>query len=83
MDNTVALAAIALAGTAIGAVIWVVKYLANTLSKDMREHTTAAIELTLASREGAAASNEVLMFMKNLNGKLAKATIATAEEARE
>lgn len=83
MDNTVALSAIALAATAVGGVIWVVKYLANTLSKDLKEHTTAATQLTQAAQEQTKASKEVLTFMRNLNGKLAKATIATAEEQQE
>lgn len=77
-DTTVSLAAIALAATSIGGVIWVVKYLAKTLSEDLKEHTKAALIGAQASREQKAASTEVLIFMKNLNGKLAKATIQTA-----
>lgn len=59
----VALAAIGLAATTVGGLIWVVKYFAKTLSKDLQEHTAAAITQ-------AQASEEVLKFMKNLNGKL-------------
>ena len=78
-NSSVAIAAIALAGTAVGAVIWIVKYLASTLSKDLQEHTKAALIGAQASREQKKASTEVLIFMRNLNGKLAKATISTAK----
>ena len=87
--NTVAIAAIGLAVTAIGGVIWLAKYFAKELSKDLREHTKAAVnqtvaaeEATRASREQVAASSEIMTFMKALNGKLAKATIQTVQEQR-
>jgi len=78
--SAVALAAIAFATSMGAGVIWVVKYLAKELSKDLREHTAAAIEMANAGREQTEASNEVLTFMKNLNGKLAGATIQTIKE---
>ena len=74
----VALAALGLAATSIGGLIWVVKYLANTLSKDLKEHTKAAVELQVASKAQTRASNEVLVFMKKLNGKLENAVIEKA-----
>lgn len=70
--HEVALAAIALAATTVGGLIWVVKYLASTLSQDLKEHTQAAI----SQKE---ASEEVLIFMKNLNGKLTQAAIDTVK----
>lgn len=79
-DNTVALAAMGVLATAVGAIIWLAKYFATTLGKDMQEHTKAAVEATLASKEQVKASKEVLTFMKALNGKLAKATIQTVQE---
>lgn len=87
MENAVALAAIALAATTVGGLIWLAKFVANTLGKDLKEHTQAAINqtesnkaLTKASKQQTKASGEVLSFMKNLNGKLAKATIQTVHE---
>ena len=76
MDNAVALAAIALAATSVGGIIWAAKYFANTLSKDLNEHTKAAISQSRASEE-------VLTFMKNLNGKLTTATKKTIKEINE
>lgn len=78
--NSVSIAAIALAATAIGGVIWVVKYLAQTLSNDLQEHTKAATELKNAAQEQTKASNEVLVFMKRLNGKLEGAVIQKVAE---
>lgn len=83
-NNEVAIAAIGLAATAVGGVIWVVKYLAKTLSQDLKEHTKAAVEQIVASKElqktvhrvgkqaelSAKNSEEQLLFMKKLNGKL-------------
>ena len=85
MENAVALSAIALVATTVGGLIWLSKFVANTLGKDLKEHTKAAIhqtnsnkeltkaslEQTKASKEQTKASGEVLTFMKNLNGKLA------------
>lgn len=89
MDNAVALAAIGLAATTIGGLIWVLKYVTHELSKDLREHTKASIAAAAASKslEGtvkkvgqqaelsAANSEEQLKFMKKLNGKLENAII--------
>ena len=69
-DQSVSLAAIGLAVTAVGAVVYVVKYLAETLSQDLREHTKAATELAQAAKEQKEASTEVLTFMRRLNGTL-------------
>jgi len=69
-ENTVSLAAIGLAGTAIGGVIWLAKYFAKELSRDLREHTKAATNLASAAQEQQKASKEVLTFMKKLNGRL-------------
>lgn len=95
MDGaTVALAAIALATTTVGCLIWVIKYLANTLARDIKEHTKAAMGQIQASKDlqrtvkqvGEQAeltsknSMEQLTFMKALNGKLSKATIQTVQE---
>ncbi len=89
MDNGVALAAIALAGTTVTALIWVVKYVTKELAKDLKEHTKASIAAAKASDElkatvasvgrqaelSAANSEEQLKFMKKLNGKLENAII--------
>jgi len=80
MDNAVAIAAIGLAASSVAGLIWLAKFVAKTLGEDLKEHTKAAIEATEASKQQVKASKEVLTFMKNLNGKLAKATIQTIQE---
>lgn len=94
MDNAVAIAAIGLAATMGGGVLWLAKYFAKELSVDLKEHTKAAINLSLASKElektvkkvGVQAeltgrnSEEQLKFMKKLNGKLENAIIQKVAE---
>lgn len=69
-EQAVSLAAIGLAVTAVGGVIWLAKYFARELSVDLREHTKAATKLAQAAKEQQNASKEVLVFMKRLNGTL-------------
>ena len=69
----VALAAIALAGTTVGALIWFMKWLANNFIVALEKNTQAA-------ERQAEASDEVLKFMKNLNGKLEGAFVAKVKE---
>lgn len=94
MENTVAIAAIALAGTTVTALAWVMKFFATELSKDLKEHTKAATELSNASKSlektvtqvgkkaelSAANSEEQLKFMKKLNGKLENAIVQKVTE---
>lgn len=79
-DNAVALAALGILGGAVVTIGWVARFGLTALSRDLREHTKAAVEQAGASRESIEASKEVLMFMKNLNGKLAKATVQVVKE---
>lgn len=74
------IAAIALAASAVGALVWVVKYFAKTLSVDLREHTKAAVAQTAASIGQKKSNDEVLVYLKALNGKVAKITAQTIEE---
>lgn len=79
-NGAIALAAIGLAASSVAGLIWLAKFVAKTLGEDLKEHTRAAINATEASKQQTKASKEVLTFMKNLNGKLAKATIQTVQE---
>lgn len=83
MENTVALAAIGLAGTMGAAVIYLAKYFARELMTGMKAHTQAAEQATEASKKLADTvekvgeearlssenSRELLVFMRSLNGK--------------
>ena len=74
--NEVALAAIALAATTIGGMIWIMKWGAREVAHDLKEHTKAATIQTEASRE-------MLDFMKNLNGRLRKSVASTLEDNKK
>lgn len=70
-----------------GAMIWTVKWFAKHYGADMKAHTKAAVsqsqsnkKLSTAVDKNTESNEEVLTFMKNLNGKLAKATIQTVKE---
>lgn len=76
MENAVAIAAIALATTAVGALVWGFKWLAEKLTKVLEDHTTASLKQ-------AASSDEVLKFMKNLNGKFEKAYVEKRKEVEK
>lgn len=94
MDNAVALAAIGLAATTIGGLIWVLKYVTQELAKDFKEHTKASIAAAAASKSlentvakvgqqaelSSANSGEQLKFMKKLNGKLEGAIVQKVTE---
>lgn len=56
MENTVSLAAIGLAGTSIAGIIWISKYFAKELTKDLKAHTLAAEQQRQASLKSAEAS---------------------------
>lgn len=56
MENTVSLAAIGLAATAVAGVIWLAKYFAREFIKDLKEHTKAAVQQREASLKSANAS---------------------------
>lgn len=73
MEATLAL--IALSSTLAGCLIYVVHWATKELSSDLKEHTKAAQQQTLASEE-------VLRFMKNLNGKLEGAFVDKVREKR-
>lgn len=70
-----------------GSVVWTVRWFARHYGSDLKAHTTAANsqakannKLALAVDRNTQSNAEVLTFMKNLNGKLAKATIQTVKE---
>lgn len=77
-----------------GSVVWTVKWFAKNYGGDIKAHTLAATKSASASTKLAtavdknteastaqiASNDQVLTFMKNLNGKLAKATIQTVKE---
>lgn len=79
MENAVALAAIALASTAIAGIIWLAKYFAKEFVKDLKEHTKAAIQQREASLKSAKAS-EALEKTVSYVGAQAELSAKNSEE---
>lgn len=73
-------------GASAAVVLTVVAFLkfmreeSNKRDESIKRLSTAVDKHTIAAETQTKASKEVLAFMQNLNGKLSKATIATAKE---
>lgn len=67
--SAVSLGAITLAGTAVAGVIWLAKYFANELSKDLKAHTKAAMQQVEASKQSAAASVKLEKTVREVGRK--------------
>jgi hypothetical protein len=80
-DNTpIILAALAIVATCVGALVWIVKFLMGQMKESLDKNAAAHEKVAKATKLNTAVSQETLTFMKNLNGKLAKATIQTVKE---
>ena len=94
MDNSgnltsIIIALLGLLTLVTATVIYVARWAIDTYSKDIKAHTNATNKmsnssdnLTKAIKKNTESNDEVLSFMKNLNGKLAKATIQTIQEQK-
>lgn len=79
-DSTVAMAALGVLATCVGLMTWVVKKVLGDVAPALNRHADTATELSGAVKKNTESNAELLAFMKNLNGKLAKATIQTVQE---
>lgn len=79
MEESIALAALALAATTVGGLIWVMKYFAKTLSQDLKEHTKAAVQQREASLKSAKASDSLKKTVEKV-GNQAELTSRNSEE---
>lgn len=87
MNDGITYALFGILAVTIGGILWFGKYFARYLVKALIAHTKASdrqvqsnTKLTQAVVKNTESNQEVLTFMKNLNGKLAKATIQTVQE---
>ena len=71
-ETPVAIAAIALAGTSIGGVIWALKYFAKTLSHNINENTKSNIELKTYLKERNGRDNEMHKERMNSDARQVK-----------
>lgn len=92
--TSIIIALVAVVSLMAGAIIWFGKWATNHYGDDIKEHTIAAnkladasdklaksnIKMAAAVDKNTESNDQVLTFMKNLNGKLAAATIQTIKE---
>jgi len=71
-SSSVALAAIALAATVVGLMVWVVKKVMGEIAPALLKHSKAADGLKKAVDKNTESNQEMVTFMRKLNGKLPK-----------
>lgn len=81
-ETGVALAAIGIVGTSVAALIWIVKFLMQEMRRSLDDNAKAHLKVAQATDKNTRVSQETLLFLKALNGKVAKATIQTVKEQR-
>jgi hypothetical protein len=82
-SNSVALAAIAALATCIGAMVWVVKKVLSDIAPALTNHKEAADGLKDAVSKNTEVSEEMIIFMRKLNGKLPKLVADKKKQARK
>lgn len=88
-NSTVAIAALGVLATSVGLMAWVVKKVLGDVAPALTKHAETAEKLasmveanTTETNKSAKSSDELLKFMKKLNGKLEHATIQKVAEQR-
>lgn len=71
-DNTVAIAALGVLGTCVGLMAWVVKKVLGDVAPALQKHSESAEGLKEAVQKNTDSNDQMLTFMKKLNGKLPK-----------
>lgn len=79
-DNTVAIAALGVLGTCVGLMAWVVKKVLGDVAPALVKHAETAEGLGRAVSKNTASNDELLRFMKRLNGKLEHAVVQKVAE---
>jgi len=86
-DSTVAIAALGVLATTVGLMAWVVKKVLGDVAPALAKHADTADHLskmvignTESTNKQILASDELLIFMRRLNGKLENAVIQKVAE---
>ena len=79
-DNTVAIAALGVLGTCVALMAWVVKKVLGDVAPALVKHAETAEGLGAAVKKNTESNDELLKFMKKLNGKLEGAVIQKVTE---
>jgi len=75
VDNAVALAALGVLATSVGLMAWVVKKVLGDVAPALTKHAQTAAELSESVLKNTASNDEMLKFMKKLNGRLENAVV--------
>lgn len=70
--DAVALSALAILATCVGLMVWVVKKVLGEIAPAMQKHSKSADGLQKAVEKNTQSNEEMLTFMRKLNGKLPK-----------
>lgn len=81
-EGGIALAAIAIVATSVGALIWIIKFLMKEMRLSLDRNAKAHLKVAAATDKNTKVSQETLTFLRALNGKVAKATIQTIKEQK-
>lgn len=79
-SNAVSLAALGVLGTCVGLMAWVVKKVLGDVAPALNHHARTAENLGKAVDKNTESNQELLTFMKKLNGKLENAIIQKVTE---
>lgn len=79
-STSVALAALGVLATSVGLMAWVVKKVLGDVAPALTKHAKTANTLADAVKKNTQSNNELLKFMRRLNGKLEHAVIQKVSE---
>lgn len=72
--SSITLTALGIVATAVGALIWIVKFLMAEIKASLDKNSASHYRVAEATETNTKVSQETLTFMRNLNGRLAKIT---------
>lgn len=81
-DGSVAIAALGVLATSVGLMAWVVKKVLGDVAPALNKHAQTAMHLSNAVAKNTESNDQLLKFMKKLNGKLENAVIQKVAEQR-
>lgn len=81
-EHAVAIAALGILGSSVGLMAWVVKKVLGDVAPALARHAETAEDLSIAVKRNTEASDELLTFMRRLNGRLDHAVIQKVAEQR-
>jgi hypothetical protein len=79
-DQSVAIAALGVLGSSVALMAWVVKKVLGDVAPALKHHADTALELSGAVAKNTESNQELLTFMKKLNGRLENAVIQKVSE---